>query len=686
MMLYKNKIEINKNKLVLRVVIIFIYIVAILFFNEEKDFEFLRIIEVMEIVFISSIIMMVNNKYSRSNSRLSINLISGLMVILILRIIKFLLLDMNIINSIWNVQLETISLVISWVEFSLVINIIRKSIENKNLTKNIFNKIKFIIFIILLVATIFILANNRQVIFFIKNFYYGYGLNYIVSITIYILSITAISKRNFSIQEKERKILFLFINLIFFSSFVIGFYPKTILLGINREALFIALSLEYFAYYYLYEGIIINSLEFYYKNLHEYILTREKNIKQRNIISKNRTKLLMELNKLIEKSKKHHNELINSVNDFICIFKGEKIEYINETAMNFLKGNFDKGYLTEKLNDFWKGHILEKIKKDNLVEAKFHLNLRDKFDEIINLELYYLTLTNGYSFLLIRNITEQKQLKEKGEYLKKFYEEEYLKSRFFSNISHELKTPINVIYSAIQLNEINLEEKNLEKVLENNKRIRQNSLRLIRTINNFIDVNRISENFLSGEYKIHNIVELVETILEQSEKYLSKKQMNFIFDTEKEEIFAKIDRVFTERVILNILSNCVKYGKKDGYVFVKITLADENININIENNGKLITDEEKAYIFDKFTKNNKSLNRDNEGSGLGLYISKSIMKLQGGSLEIAKNKNDKNVFIVSLKSEKIDELEFIMNNKGYSENYINDLKERIDIEFADIYL
>ncbi|MGL5615434.1 MAG: sensor histidine kinase [Sarcina sp.] len=686
MMLYRNKIEINKNKLVLRVVIIFIYIVAILFFNHEKDFEFLRIIEVMEIVFISSIVMMVNNKYSRSNSNVSVNLIFGLMVILILKIIKFLLLDMNIINSMYNIQLEMISLVINWVEFSIVINIIKKSIKKKKIINKIFNMIKFSIFMILLLAIICLMVNNEQVVFFIKNFYYNYGLNYIVSITIYILTIADISKMNFPMDKRERKTLFVFINLIFFSSFTIGFYPKTMVLGINREPLFIALSLEYFAYYGLYEGIIINSLEFYYKNLYDYIVTREKNIKQRNTISKNRTKLLMELNRLIEKSRKHHNELINSVNDFICIFKGTKIEYINETAINFVRGSFDKEYLTEKLSDFCKTHILKKIEKEGLVEAKFDLNLIDKFDEIINLELYYLNLTNGYSFLLIRNMTEQKRLKEKGEYLKRFYEEEYLKSRFFSNISHELKTPINVIYSAIQLNEINLEEKNLKKVVENNKRIRQNSLRLIRTINNFIDVNRISENFLSGEYKTHNIVELVETILEQSEKYLSKKEMNFIFDTEKEEIFARIDRVFTERVILNILSNCVKYGKKDGYVFVKIALDGENININIENNGKLITDEEKAYIFDKFTKNNKSLNRDNEGSGLGLYISKSIMKLQGGSLEIAKNKNDKNVFIVSFKSEKINGLEFIMNNKGYSENYISDLKERIDIEFADIYL
>ena len=234
------------------------------------------------------------------------------------------------------------------------------------------------------------------------------------------------------------------------------------------------------------------------------------------------------------------------------------------------------------------------------------------------------------------------------------------------------------------MNNINLEEGNLEKVSENNTRIRQNALRLIRTINNFIDVNRISENCLSGEYEIYNIVELVETTLHCSKEYFYRKEMNFLFDTDEEEMLIKIDKNFTERVILNIFSNCVKYGKAKGNVYIYVRRIKDKIEINIANDGKLIDEEEKNYIFDKFTKN-KAFNRSSEGSGLGLYISKSLMELQGGSLEIKTDENNQNIFTITFKEESCVYNNLNMDYKVYNDICLSDLMEKVDIEFSDIY-
>lgn len=345
----------------------------------------------------------------------------------------------------------------------------------------------------------------------------------------------------------------------------------------------------------------------------------------------------------------------------------------------------DKRHLIDELKKFYNDVILEEVKNNNVKQSKFQLSLTDEFGEVLDLELFHLSLTGDYRFLLIKNITAEKRLKEKRECIKKYYEEEYLKREFFSNISHELRTPINVIFSAIQLNHMNLEEENLEKVSENNIRIRQNALRLIRTINNFIDVNRISDNCLNCEYEIYNIVELVETVLHCSKEYFHKKEMNFLFDTEEEEILIKIDRNFMERVILNILSNCVKHGNIGGNIYINIKIIEDYVEIDIANEGKLIEEEEKNYIFDKFTKNNKAFNRSSEGSGLGLYISKSLMELQGGRLEIKTDENDKNIFAITFKGESCIHHEVNVDYKIYNDIYIGDLMEKIDIEFSDIY-
>lgn len=679
MILSKNYLEINKNKYILRAVNIAIFLIAISFCISEKYAIYYKMIEIMNIVFIGAIILMTNRKYSRNNNKLSVTLGLGLTIVLILSIIKFLRLDyefMNLSDERNKIILELYYIIINFLKFLVIIIAIKsKNNHSKFKMKNILR------FTILIIIFIRILASFKIIEVFFNDYYYKNGMNYLINLTIYLWSYIYIINSRYIITKNQKRTLVIFVNLTFLANFVTGFNLGVLPENINNKFMVISYGINYIAYYFLYEGLISNSLESYYNNIYEYILRREKSIRQKNTILENRTIILQELNLLVEKSKNYHNEFINSINDFICIFKDSKIEYINKSALSFISGDFDSDYLKKKIKEFYEEVIREQVGK----KSKFELTLLDKFDELIDLEIYYIDLKDNYSFLFMKNITAEKRANEKIEYLKKYYEEEYLKREFFSNISHELRTPINVISSAIQLNEINLENHNLEKVQNNNNIIKQNSLRLIRTINNFIDVNRISENYIRGDYKLYNLVELVETILQCSKKYFEKLKMDFIFDTEEEEIFIKIDSNFTERVILNILSNCIKYGKVEGKVYIDIKIEGEKVKIYIENDGRLISKEEEAYIFDKFTKNNKSFNRDQEGSGLGLYISKSLMEIQGGKLEVSKNEKEKNIFIITFELEN-------SNLAVYKEEFINweiylsDLAERVDIEFADIYL
>ena len=142
-------------------------------------------------------------------------------------------------------------------------------------------------------------------------------------------------------------------------------------------------------------------------------MKNEENIKQKNIILKKRAYLLKELNDLVEKSKNYHNEFINSIDDFICIVKGKNVEYINEGALKLISETFDKEYLIKKLKEFYQNVILEVTKNNGIAQSKFQLSLIDKFDEILDLKLFYLKFTDDYTFILIKNITEEKRLKKK---------------------------------------------------------------------------------------------------------------------------------------------------------------------------------------------------------------------------------------------------------------------------------
>ena len=231
------------------------------------------------------------------------------------------------------------------------------------------------------------------------------------------------------------------------------------------------------------------------------------------------------------------------------------------------------------------------------------------------------------------------------------------------------------------MNEVHLNKEDLNLLSKNNNRIRQNCLRLIRTINNFIDTNKISEGYLIPNKKIYNIVEIVENATISTKKYVDKIKNTLIFDSEFEEMNLACDRDLIERVILNLLSNSVKYGEDGGKIIVNLSRQKRNIKIVVKNNSRPIKKEEEPYIFDQFTNLNKSLSREKEGSGLGLYLTKAIVNLHEGTIYYKSCKEGWNKFIINLP------IEDNLGKYPKGENVeIISLDKKVDVEFSDIYL
>lgn len=265
----------------------------------------------------------------------------------------------------------------------------------------------------------------------------------------------------------------------------------------------------------------------------------------------------------------------------------------------------------------------------------------------------------------------------------KLKEYEKLRTDFFSNISHELRTPINVIYSAEQIIDIKLNEQepdvtNINKYL---KMIKQNSFRLIRLINNLIDISKIDATIFEIKPINCDIVRIVEDITMSVVDYVENRDISLIFDTDIEEKVIACDPDKIERVILNLLSNAIKFTRKNGQIVVKIYIKDDNVCISVKDTGIGISQEMKVLIFERFIQVDKSISRNREGSGIGLSLVKSLVDLHNGSIVINSVVGQGSEFVVSLPDKVMD--------SDYEESYfisLNDQRvERINIEFSDIY-
>lgn len=268
-----------------------------------------------------------------------------------------------------------------------------------------------------------------------------------------------------------------------------------------------------------------------------------------------------------------------------------------------------------------------------------------------------------------------------------------LKSYFISNISHELKTPINVILCAAQL----LESKKVDNYNINNKNntidiIKDNSYRLIRLINNIIDVEKGEVEELTLNLKKDNLVSLIEDIVTSVIPYAKRKELNLIFDTEEEEIIMDMDIEKIERIILNLLSNAIKFSNENGNIYIRIMLNNDDVDIVVEDEGIGISKDDIPYIFDKFIQVDNTFNRKNEGSGIGLAIVKSFIEIHNGKIMVESQVGKGTKFIVKLPK--------IINNEdttgdshiyksSFSEKNIIDeltsIKCRVKKELSDIY-
>lgn len=379
----------------------------------------------------------------------------------------------------------------------------------------------------------------------------------------------------------------------------------------------------------------------------------------------------------------------------IASYPDINIKYINNKEYENLK----KINPNLELSSVMGRNVFDMFKYNMYENTQLEIKLQDLIERKSNSCFYYgkeieegkerffktmcqpiLGLNNMVSEVIFITMDISKEVKAKN----KIQETLKIQDEMFSNISHELKTPLNVIFSTNQLMEFYLKnnsfEANKEKFFNCINIITQNCYRFIKLINNIIDTSKIESGFLKLNLHNENIVNIIEDIVQSVSNYIETKGLNIIFDTNTEEKIIACDPDKIERIILNLISNAIKFTNSNGSIFINLINKGDTVEICIRDTGIGMNQEHLDNIFKRFHQVDKSLSRNAEGSGIGLSLVKSIVELHGGKISVESKQGEGSIFKIELPSKVIENPKVTQENKS-----MNSKIEMINIEFSDIY-
>lgn len=211
------------------------------------------------------------------------------------------------------------------------------------------------------------------------------------------------------------------------------------------------------------------------------------------------------------------------------------------------------------------------------------------------------------------------------------------------------------------------------------KTMKKNCLRIIRLINNFLDTTKLESGSIKLSKRNSDIVYTIENIVQSVASYLKDKNINIIFDTDIEEKIMSYDEEVIERILLNLLSNSIKFSNDRKDIYVTVSDKNDRIIIKVRDDGEGIPNSKLGIIFERFGQANSSLSRECEGTGIGLYLVKSFVELHGGTIEILSEEGFGCEAIIELPAQ-------LVEDKDYTIKVIGETNEqKIEREFSDIY-
>jgi len=256
--------------------------------------------------------------------------------------------------------------------------------------------------------------------------------------------------------------------------------------------------------------------------------------------------------------------------------------------------------------------------------------------------------------LLIRRIEKQRQrsrylLQQEREETKRAIELEHLKTQFFTNVSHDFRTPLSLIMAPI---DSLLDDHPTSHQRTHLDTMKRNAKRLLNLVNQLLDLKKVDGNSLKLHLSLGDIIAQIKEHTESFHDLSIKKGIHLSFITDLKSLYTYFDHDKLERILFNLLGNAFKFTKENGIIEVYLDIPNkenpEMIVIKIKDTGIGIPKDQQSRIFERYFQTTSGKQLSNQGNGIGLSITQEYVQLLGGSIQLDSEEHRGSIFTITL--------------------------------------
>jgi len=327
-------------------------------------------------------------------------------------------------------------------------------------------------------------------------------------------------------------------------------------------------------------------------------------------------KNLYEINKELNR----HNTALDYFEKYHELTDIEKVARARTEIQSIV---FNNQFVTDSINQ---------AEEKRLLNATYQEGIRKKNQEknlFIIIGVLLIILTTAY-FIISRRTAdlERKRLKDVNQ----------LKNALFTNITHEFRTPLTVIKGMTDTIKSNLVIKKYDNLDTSLEMIERNSDGLLQLVNEMLDLAKIESGNMELQLVQADIIPFIKYVCESFESYAEENQIDLTIYSEVESLIMDFDTNKLTSVLSNLLSNAVKFTPESGKIIVHVKQQTKNespsLFIKVKDNGIGIAKDELPNIFSRFYQTDASTVRESEGTGIGLALTKEIVELMDGTIEV----------------------------------------------------
>jgi len=262
--------------------------------------------------------------------------------------------------------------------------------------------------------------------------------------------------------------------------------------------------------------------------------------------------------------------------------------------------------------------------------------------------LILIGLIYSSQYLIIQRIKTKEKLKRERIARDKEAVLNQMKMRFFTNISHEFRTPLTLIAGPLQ--EMLDHDTTLSAPTKSQLKLMKNSSdRLLRLINQLMDFRKVSQGNMHLSIRQRNITSFVRRISESFQGIADQKSIEFSCQIESKPLLVWFDAEKLETIIFNLLSNAFKFTPANGSIAISLELhKGKNITLTVSDTGSGVPDEDKERVFSRFFQSDNNQNVSGAGTGVGLSLVKELVEMHNGSIQLRDNVPTGSIFTIQL--------------------------------------